>query len=398
MDGDGFGNQVDVCPETSDQQSDIDQDGLGDACDSDDDNDGVDDDVEVQVGTDPHDGADFPHAAGGTGCNQNSYGPSAGWVALLLVPIFRRRSGWIVFCLALPSSTYAQGFDAETFHPGDGGRLGVKVDGSTVLPAGAITAGTWISYAKDPVILVDGEGQELDSVVDRMATTSVRLAAGLPGHVELAALLPVGILQAEQGPTAINGGGLHDAHLSVKWQILRPDRYFLGIALQGYSTIPLGTPAELRGEEGVVGGAGAALDHHIGAFRVGGEIGYVTRGGPTQWEGATLSQQIKYGVALRWRPSAHAAFSAAAEVAGATSLGGDTSGNPAEALVVTGWQRGPWRVCLGGGAGLSSGVGAPDWRTFTGLSWSSATAWDEDRDRLGEGIDRCPLAGEYGWF
>lgn len=55
-DGDGIEDEQDSCPNVSNpDQQDTDDDGVGNACDSDDDNDSLSDDVEQEIGTDPED-------------------------------------------------------------------------------------------------------------------------------------------------------------------------------------------------------------------------------------------------------------------------------------------------------------------------------------------------------
>ncbi len=55
-DGDGVANDDDNCPEDANaDQDDADNDGLGDICDEDDDNDTITDEVEEEIGTDPTD-------------------------------------------------------------------------------------------------------------------------------------------------------------------------------------------------------------------------------------------------------------------------------------------------------------------------------------------------------
>ena len=56
----------------------------------------------------------------------------------------------------------------------------------------------------------------------------------------------------------------------------------------------------------------------------------------------------------------------------------------------------PFRVELGAGAGLTSGVGAPQWRAFLGVTWSPASvgARDSDGDGLDDRVDPCPEQAE----
>ncbi len=68
---------------------------------------------------------------------------------------------------------------------------------------------------------------------------------------------------------------------------------------------------------------------------------------------------------------------------------------PIELVAALQYALGDVMLELGGGAGLSRGVGAPSWRAFFEVAWSPNEARDPDRD--GDGIvddDRCPDAAE----
>ena len=311
---------------------------------------------------------------------------------------YRFGAGSVLLALALPAN--AQEIDAERFSASVDGLRFVKLEDSAVARAGAFGASAGFSYADDPLVFrsADPDIEQL-RLLGSVATTEfsafyslgiLRLGLGLPLHVTT-------------GDGVVRPTQLGDVRLSSKATLKERSKGPLGFGVFVDVTAPSSSSTSRVGAGMTRMTAGVAPTAEFGpllvaanaSFRTGTgrDLGALAIGPSIGWgAGASfaVTDAVWASVELegeQWLSNAEVEGSAPVEILGALRM------RPIGDLVGT----------LGGGAGLSRGVGAPDFRLIAGLGWTpgpdetqviTAVGPDRDGDGIGDAADKCPDQAE----
>ena len=451
-DGDGWEDAVEGDEDSDDDgipdylDHDSDGDGVNDANERDDDSDcdGLDERLdpfhrdgpcgdpdgdgwvngkEALCGTDPLDGDSYPASAAecfsgsdpdspqagepssysdghfGGGCSTT--GTRATALGLLLAGLLllgrRRRllgAGLALLCLGLPArSVHAQDLDVQAFHPApdQGAFIGLEDARDTAQGLGLTTG---FSYAQNPFVYhYDAPDRSPELVVASLGTVDL-IPFWRVGPARLAVDLPFPVVAHGNGVSGEHpiGDVALDAKLLLLDRLARP----VGLALHARATAPTGNTEAWVGSG--VPTVAADLDLAVGErLVVAANLGVATGSG-TLLDDLDLGPQARWGLGLQ-APLTDPIY-LVLEARGAHLLRSlDRQGaHPAEALL--GIRSRPVAHIMGTlamGAGLNKGVGAPNLRLVTGLSWVPRSPdappglfVDRDRDGLLDEHDACP--------
>lgn len=368
-DGDGI-------PDAVEGLDDADGDGIPNFLDTDSDNDGVPDSVEgvgdsdgdgIPDYLDPDTGLDSlleqARYTGGA-CSSVPSG-AASWLPALLALLAVRRRRLAALSLLVGPHALAQDVNAQRFTPSVDGGSFLKVEEASPTESTAGVA-LWIGHADDPLVMRRDDGSELG--VLRSVTTADLTGFYSFGPLRLGVALPVHLHSED----ILEGGGtrLGDARISARATALRlraADGLDLGAQIEMLA--PTATPDGFVGT-GALGVRGAALGTlRAGALTAAVEVG--ARSGT----GAELGA-LSIRPAALWGAGAHLALSdalgASLELDGEHWFGnaGVEGRTPIEWLAAAHVRTGPGHLRIGGGTGLTRGIGAPDFRLVAAVGWN----------------------------
>ena len=278
----------------------------------------------------------------------------------------------------------------------------------------------WLGYENDPLYLftpVAGIAQqnplERDEVlVQNRLHGNLVAAVGLVDWLQLGLDVPVLLAQsrdpgsvpeqdAAQGEISSFGAG--DITVSTKVRVLlQREGAPVDVALLAPFSVPSGQYTDFFGEEGMTFSPGVAVSRETGDVRLAANLQHRFRDEVDSY-GLTLGNELIGKVAAAYRftvvPENPTEIGASLTFDSATSslFRGDNAvaRNPVELVGdVQHKVWGPIDAFFGGGAGLISNYGVPDYRVYAGVRFSDRPPADWDHDGIRGDADRCPKEPE----
>ena len=320
----------------------------------------------------------------------------------------------IAFCLA--PATYARAQDVQRFQPAldDQGFLGLdgtRPPGSLRLSLHGMSDVAW-----HPVELATPSGTITPISLRWMWHLGAEL--GLGGRGAIAARIP--FIAYQDGPYRADGGQvfmLADPQLWARYRVLgasmsdrNEPKDGPGLMLQAGAMLPLGhrasetTPdaalpvpvanspfasdGRFHGEVSLLG------DFQVLGAGIGGSVGYRRHfWDPKSLEASATGarDELTFAAALKLPIPVLPNVAGVVEVRGVSGFQARSTAVEVDAGVRM--RYGAFLLVLGGGAGVTSGVGAPDGRAFFGLYWVPPES-DKDQDGVDDDVDQCPFLAE----
>lgn len=317
-----------------------------------------------------------------------------------------------ILTLAAP----AAGQDIQAFKPTVGTWNYLSVDGADVAAPGALVPSVWLSYAREPLVLRDDDGEVLERVIDDLTTVEILLAIGLHDRFELGVALPFGYATGSGTVPIDTGAGLGDIRLDPKLRIFEAGAA-VRVALALHAPLVFPTGDEDKGASGrfFTASPGAIVELTAGRVRAAIEGGYRWRPADEDASALTVGNGIQYAAAAAVALGADRDLEAMVEIYGTVyEDNGPGQGGP-QPLELLGGVRvaAPLGLTatLGAGTGLIPDFGAPEFRVVSGLAWQPASDprgptvvqvaggpglsdGDADGDGVKDSADACPAVAE----
>ena len=296
--------------------------------------------------------------------------------------------------------------DAQHFHPAAGTWNYFSVEGASVSPAGDLTAGVFINYARNPLVQRDEAGNIVGPIVDDLTTFELMGTFGLTERLEVAMALPFGHAKKSNDLSVDDGSGVGDLRLVPKLVLLGAHkRYGLAMAVTTAMSFPTGNDdAEFSARHFVITPR-LAVEYQSRYWRV--AIGSGYRWLPTrraELPALAVGNGVTYGAAVGVSPtSPQVEFMLETFGSVYKDTAHPTNGpHPVELL-------GGFRVLtdagmafsMGAGGGLTRDFSSPEFRVVGGFSWrlgggmgGHSSSYDSDGDGVKDAADACPRLKE----
>lgn len=278
--------------------------------------------------------------------------------------------------------------DVITVNPvTDGGKYNVIYQSKT-LPQWGFNVGGTFDYGYEPLEFADPTGTRRSGIVDDLFTTNIQGAIGWTDWFSSGVNIPIILWQTFYNPNVARAivqketfnGKLGDVRLELKFRFLDIDRYHVGLSLVPFVYFPSGRSSTFLGNGMWSPGGTLVFDADIkNRVFLALNVGYRNYQ-RTQYINAAVNQNayiddtmtLGGGINVRINDS----WALTGEVWSESVLKAffkNQLQNPAEFMV--GGKFTPQTVAkglavtLGGGRGITTGVGSPDFRVFAGVNY-----------------------------
>lgn len=318
---------------------------------------------------------------GKRGANRKRLGP----IALLVVTILFAFAGSAFAQTATTTTPEEQkdldGVNLELFRPSIFGGNFIAIEDAHTLTRWSPGIAVVGDYANSVWSKYDENDEFEYDFISEMSTAHLMAAFGTFSWLSLGVDVPLHYSRKRTFTDIRTGEGVSpeleswrevgDVRVEMKIAPLREDKHWIGVALAPYVIIPTDVEEHLLGENRVTGGGTLALEHDFGPINIGLNGGYQVRG-RNEFYGTEIGDAVKYGAGIGNKYDFGLFWSI--EGWGSVFDVEDTDlvrNVPAEWTARIGYQfgkRGP-SLFAGGGTGVSSGIGAPQYRVIGGLAY-----------------------------
>lgn len=269
------------------------------------------------------------------------------------------------------------GFDSILFDPAVDNSDYITVRSTPNLPKRGVHLGLYLDYARKPLELAAPLGTAIRGINDDMLIVNLQFSYGITDWASVGINIPLVAYNNFIDPTTavrnqqINMG---DIYIEGKFRLLNRDDHFLGIALIPFVTLPSGEAAVFTGAGGFTGGIKVALDTDIAdRVKVALNVGWKIKQDATV-RNARVDDQLLLSLGVNVKIVDRLFLIAEAGLESSYhDIFSDEVHNPLEVRGALRWMAtDKLAVNVGGGAGLTLGVGAPDFRAFLGVTYD----WD----------------------
>ncbi len=341
-------------------ETDIDGDRVPNALDTDSDGDGFLDADEGERDLDfdgVEDYAWYHGDFGGGGCGSSGNRSAAFLLPLVGLLLGRRR--WLAgFLLGAPAALAADGLDSHgmTVHRADG--QGLRVEPIEPSDAGTWSAALITDCASQPLVERRPDGDS--PVISGLLTTDLMVSLAVSDAIRFDAELPLHpVLSDRRGMTPAMG----DLRLGARFGVWRARGGRPGLAVVPSLWIPTGTSKRYVGAPTAAGGLMAVTGWSVGPVSVSANAGL--RVAPRRTE-RNLNVGVSPVFGVSTRLDITSAFALQGELVSQGSTGVVELPVEATAAVRMRTKTG-WWVSVGAGAGLSDAPGASAWRGFVAV-------------------------------
>jgi OmpA-OmpF porin, OOP family len=272
--------------------------------------------------------------------------------------------------------------DTQRFKPAatTGGFL--QTEGTHVRhPVDPFSLGLWLSYAHNPLIVTDADGDVIERIVGSQLAFDLTASYAFTHWFELGMHAPLAYLDGDDTSEVALG----DLRLLPKFRFLDDDLDGIGLGLITELRLPTHTSELYGGARYPAFAPRLLLDHRFGfsGFRLGLDVGVLIQK-PTELREVHAGSEFQAGLGLGYRfDHGRSPVELLVDLRSAVGLSEtDVEEVGLETMVGAGIDLSPaWKINVGAGLGMLEGYGVPTARALVGLRYQPSPN-DPDHDGL----------------